>query len=320
MTHVIVDADSLVYQAAASVESTLYSILPLKEGVEEKDAIDAYGDSLEASTIITFERVTEYRSWLLEMGKVKEDFYRLSTPTVGTYEDARCMLDAKMAITRNATNPTTMTVLVGGEDNFRFKVAKLRPYKESRQGIRKPHHHSALLAYIKDRHSAVTVNGCEADDMCGILGTSCMASGEPFVIAGIDKDLLSIPGSHYNYSTKVSRTVTQQQADRWFWTQVLTGDSTDCIPGLHGVGEARAGKLLGEAVTYDELKEKVIHAYTNAFSKDRQNLQGSKYAGYSCAQELLEEQARLIYMQRNVNEKWNLDGNHTTYTEGDSNV
>ena len=68
--------------------------------------------------------------------------------------------------------------------------------------------------------------GFEADDIIGLLhrGDS--------VCVGQDKDLLTVPGLHYNYRVKEYEDVSEEQALRYFYGQMLTGDSADNIPGL----------------------------------------------------------------------------------------
>ena len=53
-------------------------------------------------------------------------------------------------------------------------------------------------------------------------------------IATLDKDLDGVPGWHYVWKGKREGVfyVTETEADRFFYTQMLTGDATDNIPGL----------------------------------------------------------------------------------------
>ena len=69
--------------------------------------------------------------------------------------------------------------------------------------------------------------GQEADDALSIAACT-LGHG----IATIDKDLDGCPGWHYNWAKENIYYVTEVEANRFFYTQMLTGDSTDNIPGL----------------------------------------------------------------------------------------
>jgi DNA polymerase-1 len=97
-----------------------------------------------------------------------------------------------------------------------------------------------------------TVHGLEADDVLGILATHpTLVKGEKIVV-GIDKDLLQIPGFHYNFNKDSLRAVQPEAATRFFFTQVLTGDTTDGFPGCPGIGPKKAAGLFG-AIDPDSL-------------------------------------------------------------------
>ena len=63
-------------------------------------------------------------------------------------------------------------------------------------------------------------------------------------IAAIDKDLWNIPGPKYNYNKDEVDFVTLEQAQYNFTKQILTGDRVDGIPGVKGIGDVKAEKLL----------------------------------------------------------------------------
>jgi DNA polymerase-1 len=88
-------------------------------------------------------------------------------------------------------------------------------------------------------------------------------SGPGKTIVSADKDLKTVPGQHLNLETLEVEEITLEQADRTLFMQALTGDAADGYSGLKGVGPKTAEKLLGDAVTEEELWEKVAAAYTN---------------------------------------------------------
>ena len=125
--------------------------------------------------------------------------------------------------------------------NFRDRIATVFKYKGNRDGVRRPMHHDEVLRYLTDIHGAITQEGYEADDL---LADSLVASGGTAVLASIDKDLLQVPGEHFNFVTGKFKTVTKEEGLVNLYTQMLTGDSTDNIPGIGGTGPVTAEKLL----------------------------------------------------------------------------
>ena len=113
----------------------------------------------------------------------------------------------------------------------------------------------------------------EADDLMGVA-----ASAGKAVAVTLDKDLLSTPGWHYRpeYNhwgsqdengirmqvTKPAKLVrvSQQEADHMFYCQWLMGDMTDNYPGLKGIGEKKAEKILAQH-SPNNWESAVLHEY-----------------------------------------------------------
>ena len=55
--------------------------------------------------------------------------------------------------------------------------------------------------------------------------------------------------------------ITRKKADRHWMQQVLSGDHTDNIEGLVGVGPKTAEKMLEGATTVEEMWDKVVKSY-----------------------------------------------------------
>ena len=84
----------------------------------------------------------------------------------------------------------------------------------------------------------------EADDLVSIWAYEAREEEVPYVIAGIDKDLKQIPGNHYNFNKQLHEFVDDDNANLNLMLQCLTGDTSDNIPGLKGIGPAKASKIL----------------------------------------------------------------------------
>ena len=132
-------------------------------------------------------------------------------------------------------------LVVSGRDNFR-KV--LYPdYKAGRP--EKPPLYVPLMKELKTlfperwrMHDQL-----EADDLLGIMMTNGRVPGP--ICCSIDKDMLGVPGYHYNWNKdEWPGYVSQEQADHQWLKQLLMGDSTDNIQGMKGIGEKKAEKLI----------------------------------------------------------------------------
>lgn len=170
-----------------------------------------------------------------------------------------------------------------GHGNFRDDIAKTVKYKGNRDGFVKPEHHAALRAHMVARYGAITVDGIEADDAVAMDSVS----GE-WIIVGVDKDLDQLEGHHYNPVKNEHYYVSEFEGLRSFYTQLLMGDRTDNIPGLHKVGKVTAGKILAEATTKEQLEEAVWKAY-------QERGHGIEY---------LTEQGRLLWLLRSPDDEW----------------
>tara|TARA_R110000803_G_scaffold8609_4_gene27593 strand:+ start:532 stop:1344 length:813 start_codon:yes stop_codon:yes gene_type:complete len=133
---------------------------------------------------------------------------------------------------------TSYTGYLSGKGNFRSIVDP--EYKMNRFGSKKPVHFQAIREYLIKRFNAVLVDGQEPDD---VICYEQKTDGSS-IICTVDKDLLMKEGRHYNYVTKAFKEVTKEGGIKWFYTQLLTGDSVDNIAGIKGMGKAKAVKLL----------------------------------------------------------------------------
>jgi len=105
----------------------------------------------------------------------------------------------------------------------------------------------------------------EADDALGIqqVGRGFFDGGT--IICSIDKDLLQIPGNHYNFVKKEKSFVTPDGGRFYFYTQLLTGDTSDNIQGCPGVGVAKAAKFLAGLSTEESLFQQVVNIYKTQY-------------------------------------------------------
>lgn len=141
--------------------------------------------------------------------------------------------------------------------NFRKDVYP--DYKSGRKKTRKPLGYRALVQWVEDNHNTIRKPSIEADDICGILATKPENKGKCIVVSS-DKDLMTIPGQLYRPITKEMKTITEQEADTFFLTQVLTGDATDSYKGVPGIGPKKAEAILGQRPHWGAVEQAYIKA------------------------------------------------------------
>jgi len=123
-----------------------------------------------------------------------------------------------------------------------FREQEFPSYKSNRDSMHRPHHLAASRQYLKDKYGAIGGGGVyEADDLIGIH------AGPNVCSCSIDKDMLQIPGLHYNWTKDDFTEISEEEGRRNLYRQILMGDATDGIPGLKGIGPKTADKLLGPA-------------------------------------------------------------------------
>lgn len=142
------------------------------------------------------------------------------------------------------------------ENNFRYKIDP--SYKANRAKLVKPKHYQFLKEHLIKTCDAKIALGMEADDALGINQNSRS------VICSIDKDLLQIPGEHYNFVKKEWSTISTYEAKLNFYRSILIGDVADNIKGIRGIGPAKAGKILPGFTSDDDIIQTIIDAYIKA--------------------------------------------------------
>lgn len=134
-----------------------------------------------------------------------------------------------------------------GKGNYRFAIYP--EYKANRKDMEKPVHYDLLRQALLEDYGSILVEGQEADDQIGIDSQRT----EDSIIVSIDKDLNQLPGWHYNFVKGLKYKVTPEEGLKYFYHQLLTGDRTDNIPGLTGIGEKKAAKALAQAAAEEHL-------------------------------------------------------------------
>ena len=81
-------------------------------------------------------------------------------------------------------------------------------------------------------------------------------------MASIDKDLLQLPGRHYNFVKDEWINVSLHDAERKVWELMLIGDVSDNIRGIQGVGPVNAKRILDQSGS-EGWRETVYNLYND---------------------------------------------------------
>jgi len=155
-----------------------------------------------------------------------------------------------------------------GNGNFRDELATIKVYKGNRDKNHRPHWYTEIQDYMKTTWKAETVDGIEADDVLSDLQT------DETCIVSTDKDLDQVPGWHYNWVKADLYYVSVSEARHMLYKQILTGDSTDNIEGIPGVGEKTAIKMLEGS---DDYEQTVRDAYEDYFTSEKGSQKCAQY-------------------------------------------
>ncbi|BAP34913.1 exonuclease [Ralstonia phage RSJ5] len=185
----------------------------------------------------------------------------------------------------------------------RFHIATVKPYQGQRNSSKRPKNWQMLRDFMAEYSGIEFVPKIwtqrEADD-----GVAFMAGIKRIAIMTRDKDFRMFGGLHVAWMDYILTEVPRDTFDligqdglqyghKWFWLQMLQGDTADNIPGLpkyvkpNGVaalcGEATAGKLLSDVQDNTEAFKVVRGLYSGFYGED--------------AADRLLEQALLLWMR-----------------------
>jgi DNA polymerase-1 len=159
-----------------------------------------------------------------------------------------------------ATRIVVHNTASGATKGERYVIATVRLYQGQRDPGRKPKNYyymrDWLLGYSGDIFTSKTWVAREADD--GISACCVHAVSTPVGYAAIftrDKDMQMLPGLHVEWLSRETLMVPPGTYEirhawrdgkekvyglKWFWLQMLMGDTADNIPGLEGYATTNA--------------------------------------------------------------------------------
>jgi len=168
-------------------------------------------------------------------------------------------------IISNILISTGVTEYIGfvGYGSCTERTAVYPEYKANRKGREPLEHLKAIKDYMVKKWEFSPLYGIEADDMVNSVRLQLEGS----VICAIDKDLLMLEGTHYNYKKNEWVTTSKQEANLYFWQSMIIGDSADNIKGLEGKGKVFASVLLTTENDVDYMRTLVFNEYINQYGE-----------------------------------------------------
>lgn len=188
-------------------------------------------------------------------------------------------------------------IFIGSDSNFRYLIYP--EYKGNRKAP-KPTYYQILRKYLIENYKTTVVEEIETDDILGIEQTTY---GLESIICSIDKDLLQIPGYHYNFVRQLRSFVSPINGRRTFFRQVLTGDGSDNIPAFDGKLRNQVPIFIQKLLEPIDYMDNEWDMYQYCLQIYQDNLYGDDVK-FDDAEKHLHRNAQLLYILRRKNEFW----------------
>lgn len=240
--NVLLDGDALIFRAACVVESTQFNVV-----------------DVEGKEVVVYKAQKDAKDYVAK--STRDDLQIIKSKTALPEHVVFKIMDNLISEVLTELDCSEYTVYVGapsGTKTFRHRLAKTAPYKGNRKKEDRPIHLEAAREYLIKQYNAVIAVDEEADDLLGIA--QCRPNSNS-IMAGVDKDLMMIPGWHYNLTTKEQvyatdpgeLTLKSTKSGKklvghgiiWLFAQALMGDVCDnIVKPEKGMGDVKVHTLL----------------------------------------------------------------------------
>lgn len=182
----------------------------------------------------------------------------------------------------------------GSHKGWRSVVSTIKPYQENRSASKRPKNWAALRDFMESYQGHLfkpKIWGTrEADDGIAFHLRALYQRGTPAAVAMKDKDSQMFTGCiHVDWDsferTEVPRGTFEMEnsagrlfGSKWFWLQMLMGDTADNIPGVQQIrgvtkmvacGNARARDALCMSTDDEDCCKTVVLAYAQYYGADK---------------------------------------------------
>tara|TARA_R110002020_G_scaffold120336_1_gene274297 strand:+ start:823 stop:1680 length:858 start_codon:yes stop_codon:yes gene_type:complete len=271
----LIDGDIILYRCGFAAQSKVYNL-----------SLPSY-----LGEIPKFKYKKDMLAWKKENGQNNVEFSVVVDTVIEPVENAlnnvKTVLTEVQSYLSKRFNDVEMEVYLSSSLNFRDDVATIKVYKGNRDPSHKPHWYNEIKEYLKTVWKAKEEEHLEADDILADL------QGSDTCIVSTDKDLDQISGWHYNWVKDILYEVSPDQAVHSKYIQILTGDSTDNIEGIPGLGPVGAEKCLEWCESIEDYEQSIKEEYEHFFSQTEKGIQKCNEYGMVWS-EILEETRQLI--------------------------
>lgn len=175
----------------------------------------------------------------------------------------------------------------------RYNIALLKEYQANREDKIRPRNLNIVREWMVQEWPGTLHQNCEADDGMSSAQYAAIAKGERHlsVIATKDKDLMMVPGLHLDWDTgeiidvndfgklwEDEKGKVRGYGYKFFWYQMLTGDTADNISGLPRVAAEYVLKFDPPAPVRNAIASNNAKAYAKARDAIKSKLCGPKMA------------------------------------------
>ncbi len=279
--------------------------------------------------------------WLRAQNRVEDGkFSSISeTPEFEAIKEKLCLIMNDWIVTSGCDS--AVIYMTDSPKNFRLRMAVQKPYKGTRKSEKPPFFYESR-AFMIEHLGAIISDEEEADDLITIhlyehqlnnLKSAGIQLGSPqhkevarFVVCSKDKDLAITCGWHYSAGDRKLLWVTElgELLPEWgetpkgkpkikklrgtglkfFYSQMLQGDSVDNYSGIPFMKLMDIYHLLDNCKSERELYEATLSAYKKKYGNQTyiHNYRGG--GRFMKAHDILHEQGRLAHMQRWKGEIW----------------
>mgnify|MGYP003122906759 CR=1 FL=1 len=285
----LVDGDIILYRCGFAAQSKVYNLsIPLFDGEIPK-----------------FRYKKDMVNWLKEHDKEKSE-YDVSVDTViepveNALNNVKTVLNEIKNFLSSKFGEVEIEIYLSGKTNFRNDLATIKVYKGNRDPSHKPHWYGEIKEYLKNVWDAQEMENLEADDILADMQENSPEK-ESTCIVSTDKDLDQISGWHYNWVKDLLYEVSAEQSIHSKYIQILTGDSTDNIEGIPGLGPVGAEKSLEWCSSVNDYEQAIAEEYERFFTQTKKGIQKSNEYCMTW-EEILEETRRLITLGEVNNER-----------------
>jgi len=198
------------------------------------------------------------------------DTYLYLATSAGEFSESRMLLDRLILKTLKETGCRRFIPYLTDTGNIlRKDLAKVKPYKGNRDGKVSPLLLPSLKLYAMREWNFMVCPRLEADDCVAYAHGLSPFPDLHFTVCSPDKDVLGqLPGRHYNYQKGEFHVTSPLEAARFLWSQVLSGDHVDGVPGIPNIGSVKAAAILEPARSIKDLPQLAFRSYLSHFPQN----------------------------------------------------